>query len=119
MTALVLKPGAATLGQWLAIHEGATPSLDPAMAATAAAGAAAVERNAKGDPVYGINTGFGKLASVRIAANDVETCCSATSSRRIAAVPGEPLEAGGRAAGDGAEARLAGSRGVGRAAGHR
>ena len=28
---------------------------------------------AKGDPVYGINTGFGKLASVRIAAEDVET----------------------------------------------
>ena len=28
---------------------------------------------AKGEPVYGINTGFGKLASVRIPAGDVET----------------------------------------------
>ncbi len=74
MTALVLKPGAATLDQWLAIHDGATPSLDPAGRDRVAAGAAAVERIvAKGDPVYGINTGFGKLASVRIAANDVET----------------------------------------------
>ncbi len=36
--------------------------------------AAAVARIvAKGEPVYGINTGFGKLASVRIAAADLET----------------------------------------------
>ncbi len=28
---------------------------------------------AKGEPVYGINTGFGKLASVRIASADLET----------------------------------------------
>jgi histidine ammonia-lyase len=44
-----------------------------------AAGAAAVERIlAKGEPVYGINTGFGKLASVRI---DTATSprCSAIS----------------------------------------
>lgn len=35
---------------------------------------------AKGEPVYGINTGFGKLASVRIEREDLETlqrtsCC--------------------------------------------
>jgi histidine ammonia-lyase len=36
--------------------------------------AAAVERIlAKGEPVYGINTGFGKLASVRIGDADLET----------------------------------------------
>ncbi len=41
--------------------------LDPASAPRIAASAAAVERIlAKGEPVYGINTGFGKLASVRI-----------------------------------------------------
>ncbi len=28
---------------------------------------------ARGEPVYGINTGFGKLASVRIATSDLET----------------------------------------------
>ena len=28
---------------------------------------------AKGEPVYGVNTGFGKLANVRIAAGDLET----------------------------------------------
>ena len=28
---------------------------------------------AKGEPVYGINTGFGKLASVRIAADELGT----------------------------------------------
>jgi len=74
MIELVLKPGKATLGGWQAIYEGATPSLDPSCHDRVAAGAAAVGRIvAKGDPVYGINTGFGKLASVRIAADDVET----------------------------------------------
>jgi histidine ammonia-lyase len=39
-----------------------------------AASAAAVERIlAKGEPVYGINTGFGKLASVRIGDEDLAT----------------------------------------------
>ena len=39
-----------------------------------AASADAVARIvAKGEPVYGINTGFGKLASVRIRAADLET----------------------------------------------
>jgi histidine ammonia-lyase len=70
----VLSPGRAALADWRAVYEGATPSLDPSCREKVAAGAAAVERIVgKGEPVYGINTGFGKLASVRIAAEDVET----------------------------------------------
>ena len=73
MTKITLKPGTNTLADWRAIYRGATPKLDPACAAWVEAGAAAVARIlAKGDPVYGINTGFGKLASVRIAENDLE-----------------------------------------------
>lgn len=68
-----LKPGQVTLAQWRDIYRGATPSLDLSCAAAVAASAATVERIvAKGDPVYGINTGFGKLASVRIPAEDLE-----------------------------------------------
>ncbi|MGO4833980.1 histidine ammonia-lyase, partial [Rhizobiaceae sp. 2RAB30] len=56
------------------MYRGATPKLDPACRPKIAASAAAVARIvAKGEPVYGINTGFGKLASVRIPAHDLET----------------------------------------------
>jgi histidine ammonia-lyase len=68
-----LKPGAAKLADWRTLYRGATPKLNPSCHADVDAGAAAVARIvAKGEPVYGINTGFGKLASVRIAAEDLE-----------------------------------------------
>ena len=71
---IVLVPGAVTLAQWNAIYRGATPVLDPACNPAIAASAAAVERIlGRGEPVYGINTGFGKLASTRIEAGDLET----------------------------------------------
>ena len=74
MTTLVLKSGDATLADWRAIYRGAVPALDPACKPKIAASAATVARIvAKGEPVYGINTGFGKLASVRIPASDLET----------------------------------------------
>jgi histidine ammonia-lyase len=74
MTALVLKPGNATLADWRAIYRGSTPRLDEACRPLIRASADAVARIiAKGEPVYGINTGFGKLASVRIEAADLET----------------------------------------------
>ncbi|MGF7005943.1 histidine ammonia-lyase [Aminobacter sp. BE322] len=74
MTKLVLKPGNATLADWRAIYRGAVPELDPACRPKIKASAEAVARIvAKGEPVYGINTGFGKLASVRIPAADLET----------------------------------------------
>ena len=73
MTDIVLTPGEVSLADWRAIYLGAGVSLDPATEPRVAASAAAVERIlAKGAPVYGINTGFGKLASVRIESGDLE-----------------------------------------------
>lgn len=72
MTELVLTPGAVSLNQWCAIYRGAGAALDPACEPRIAESAAAVERIlAKGAPVYGINTGFGKLASVRVGDADL------------------------------------------------
>jgi histidine ammonia-lyase len=74
VTDIVLVPGAVSLTQWRSIYRGATPRLDPASAPVIAESAAAVARIlAKGEPVYGINTGFGKLASVRIGDEDLAT----------------------------------------------
>jgi histidine ammonia-lyase len=65
MTALLLHPGAATLSHWRAIYRGAVPILDPACRPAVERSAEAVRRIlARGEPVYGINTGFGKLASI-------------------------------------------------------
>ncbi|MBX9642655.1 MAG: histidine ammonia-lyase [Novosphingobium sp.] len=69
---ITLDPGNVTKAQWQAIYEGAPARLDPACAPAIADSAAAVARIlAKGEPVYGINTGFGKLASVRIADDEL------------------------------------------------
>ena len=74
MTELVLKPGNASLADWRTIYRGAVPVLDPACKPLVSRSAEAVARIvARGEPVYGINTGFGKLASVRIPAADLET----------------------------------------------
>ena len=74
MTEIVLTPGAVGLAQWRSLYRGATPRLDPGSAPLIAESAAAVARIlAHGDPVYGINTGFGKLASVRIGDADLAT----------------------------------------------
>jgi histidine ammonia-lyase len=74
MKPLVLKPGAVSLTDLKAVYEGALPSLDESCREKIAAAAGVIKKIVdKGDPVYGINTGFGKLASVRIAAEDVET----------------------------------------------
>jgi len=72
MDQVTLNPGAVPLKTWRDIWRGAVPRLDASAAARIAASADAVKRIlAKGDPVYGINTGFGKLASVRIADEDL------------------------------------------------
>ncbi len=74
MNCVVLRPGDVSLAEWRAIYRGADVRLDPASGTAIEQSAAAVERIlAKGEPVYGINTGFGKLASVRIEAADLET----------------------------------------------
>jgi len=69
---VVLQPGEVSLAQWKAVWRGAPAALHPSAAAAVAASAAVVERIiAKGEPVYGVNTGFGKLASIRIEAADL------------------------------------------------
>jgi histidine ammonia-lyase len=69
---VILTPGEASLADWRAIYRGAPARLDAAAAPRIAAAAAAIERIlARGRPVYGINTGFGKLASVQIGNDDL------------------------------------------------
>ena len=70
----VLQPGRATLLQWQDILDGHAFTLDPACRADIVRSADAVSTIlARGQPVYGVNTGFGKLASVRIADTDLKT----------------------------------------------
>ncbi|SMO88551.1 histidine ammonia-lyase [Paracoccus laeviglucosivorans] len=75
MSELILTPGDATLAQlenvWrnglvVRLADSARPGINASAARIAAA--------ANGDdPVYGVNTGFGKLASIKIAAGDTAT----------------------------------------------
>jgi histidine ammonia-lyase len=70
---ITLLPGAVPLEEWRAIYRGATVALSPACTGPVEAGAASLGRIlARGEPVYGINTGFGKLASVRIGRAELE-----------------------------------------------
>jgi histidine ammonia-lyase len=72
---LLIRPGHFTLEQLQAVHAGGVAlEIDDAARAAIAASAAVVQRAAAGDaPVYGVNTGFGKLASTRISAADLAT----------------------------------------------
>jgi len=68
-----LSAGQVFLSQWRSIYRGAVFELDPACLPGVEASAAAISRIlSRGEPVYGINTGFGKLASTRIADADLE-----------------------------------------------
>ncbi|HSI59767.1 MAG TPA: histidine ammonia-lyase [Ideonella sp.] len=70
---MTLKPCALTLEQLQTIHAGLTPlALHASARADILASAAIVQAAAAGDaPVYGVNTGFGKLANQRISADDL------------------------------------------------
>jgi histidine ammonia-lyase len=69
---VIIRPGEASLSDWRAIWRGEVLAVDPSSRAVVAASAAAVERIlARGEPVYGINTGFGKLSGVRIKPADL------------------------------------------------
>lgn len=71
---VLLRPGHVTLADWRAIYRGASVQLDPATRPAVEASARTVAAIiAKGDAVYGINTGFGKLAHVRIGTEDLAT----------------------------------------------
>ena len=72
MNSIVIRPGRVTLAEWAAVYRGARASLEESCYTRIARGAESVTRIvARGEPVYGINTGFGKLASVRIDATDL------------------------------------------------
>lgn len=72
MTTVSLNPGAAHLTDWRAILDGAVASLSGESAKNIASGQKIVEEIvAAGTVTYGVNTGFGKLASVRIADADL------------------------------------------------
>ncbi|MGY4349922.1 hypothetical protein ACVWXM_006415 [Bradyrhizobium sp. GM7.3] len=65
--AIVVKPGTVSLDDLARVLEGHSVLLDPAFWPHVDAAAEIVARAARADaPVYGINTGFGKLASKRI-----------------------------------------------------
>ena len=72
---MLIRPGHFTLDELLAIHAGtALLEIDDAARGMIRASAAVVQRAAAGDaPVYGVNTGFGKLANQRISAAQLET----------------------------------------------
>jgi histidine ammonia-lyase len=87
----MLHPGSVSLADWRSVYFGADVALDQDCRPAIEAGAKTIQTIvAKGEPVYGINTGFGKLASVRIGSADL-----ATLQRNIvlshAAGVGEPL----------------------------
>jgi histidine ammonia-lyase len=70
--AVKITPGHVTLPDWRAIARGAPVRLDAAALPAVAASAAAVDAMVgRGDAIYGVNTGFGKLVSVRIEAEDL------------------------------------------------
>ena len=85
------EPGAMSLADWRAIYRGAAPKLDARHHPRIQASADSVARIvARGEPVSGINTGFGKLASVGIAAEDLVALQKNIVLSHCAGV-GEPL----------------------------
>lgn len=88
---VMLRPGSVALAEWGRIYRGAPLGLDPACRPAVERSAAAVSAIlAKGEPVYGINTGFGKLATVRIADADLGTL-QRNIALSHAAGTGEPM----------------------------
>ncbi len=93
-TPLHLVPGALTLDTLLAIHQGGVQlQLDGACRPGIRASQHIVQNAADGDaPVYGVNTGFGKLANKRISKEQLATLQCNLIRSHCAGV-GEPLSA--------------------------
>jgi histidine ammonia-lyase len=97
---MLLRPGHLTLDELQAIHGGAEGAarpqplvMDPQALPGILASAAVVRRAAEGAaPVYGVNTGFGKLASTRISEADLSTL-QLNLIRSHSVGVGEPLAA--------------------------
>src|SRR4051812_4089231 len=91
----LLTPGELTLAQLRRLVDtpDITVALNPSCRAAVRASAETVRRATAGDaPVYGVNTGFGKLASTRIAREDL-ALLQLKLLRSHAAGVGEPLPA--------------------------
>jgi len=75
VTSLTLSPGSVTLAELARVYfDDASVRLDRAAKPAVDRAAAAIRAAAEGGvPVYGVNTGFGKLASLRIAPKDTAT----------------------------------------------
>ena len=74
MTSVALTGAALSLSDWRAIARGAPVELaDGALAAVAASAATVAEIVRRGAAVYGINTGFGRLAHIRVDTHDLAT----------------------------------------------
>ena len=93
-TPLHLVPGALTLDALLAIHAGGVQlKLDDACRPGIRASQQVVQRAADGDaPVYGVNTGFGKLANKRISKEQLATLQGNLIRSHCVGV-GEPMSA--------------------------
>ncbi|MGZ5206606.1 MAG: aromatic amino acid lyase, partial [Caldimonas sp.] len=88
-----LEPGRLGLDDLQAIHAGGVAlALAPAARAAIRASAAVVQAAARGQqPVYGVNTGFGKLASTRIDSGQLSTLQQNLIRSHSVGV-GEPLQ---------------------------
>lgn len=95
MRQMTLTPGQVTLAQLEDIHTHATPVvLDPSCRDAVDAAAARIATAAAGNQaVYGVNTGFGKLASLKIAPEDTATLQRNLILSHCCGV-GEPIEPG-------------------------
>ena len=72
MNKVVLHAGEVAMREWRAVYRGGSVSLNSGCLPRIEAGAACIARIiGRNEPVYGINTGFGKLAAVRIDDGDL------------------------------------------------
>jgi histidine ammonia-lyase len=73
----MITPGQATLHDLRAVMGGGALALDPGWrGATQASVDALMRRLSTGEALYGVNTGFGKLAGTRIAPDSWRSCSS-------------------------------------------
>jgi histidine ammonia-lyase len=69
---VLIRAGAMALAHWRAVYFGAEVALDESCRPAVEAGARVIQEIlARDEPVYGINTGFGRLASIRISDEDL------------------------------------------------
>ena len=91
MSAVIIKPGQMKLSDWRAVYEGAAVRIDPGAKADVDAASATVDALiASGRAVYGLNTGFGKLAQTRIADDELAVLQERLVLSHAAGI-GEPL----------------------------